>query len=153
MHLDHTDKRIIRIVQGDLPEGRNPFFLWAKDAGMTEHAFIQGLHRLMQKGVIRGFKAIIRHRLGGIKANAMVVWKVDEDKIEQTGEKISRWAAVTHCYERPFWGGNCIFSMIHAKDRPGVEAIIQEISGSLGDMDYKVFWSERELKKTSMSFL
>lgn len=150
--LDDLDKAILRLAQGDLPLEEAPFDCWAAELGIATDELLKRLEALKASGVIRDFKAILRHRQAGMQANAMVVWAVPEERIEEVGRKLAEGAAVTHCYERPAFGEFALFSMLHARHVSELEAVIEGIARRIGIDRFKVYASERELKKTSMRY-
>jgi len=152
IRLDDMDKAVLRLAQGDLPVGERPYDDWAHQLDIPVSELIERLEDLRGRGAIRDIKAVLRHTKAGIASGAMVAWAVDNDMVEQAGVEIARNRAVSHCYERPGFGRYSIFSMIHGSNREEVCLIISELSNTTGLMDYKVFWSIRELKKTSMRF-
>ena len=151
--LDDIDKKILTHIQGDVPLEKRPFDTWAKGLGMESRDLIKRLKELKRREIVRGMKAILRHKIAGFPSNAMVVWSVPEEKIDETGGEIARREAVSHCYERPGFGEYQIFSMIHGKTDQEVKAAIDEIASSLQISGYKVYWSARELKKSSMEYM
>ncbi|MBN1634924.1 MAG: Lrp/AsnC family transcriptional regulator [Deltaproteobacteria bacterium] len=152
INLDETDKAILALAQGDLPLDSRPFDIWARELGMEVTELLDRLKRLKEMGIIRDFKAIILHQKAGIDANAMVAWAIPDEKVDELGELLARHENVTHCYERPDFGKYNVFSMIHNTDKDEVMKIIKELASKIGIDDYQVFWSERELKKTSMKY-
>lgn len=151
--IDETDRRILELVQGDLPSGNRPFDVWAGRLGMETGELIARLDALYERGVIRGVKAILRHRHAGISSGAMVAWAVPARDLEEIGEKIASRPEVSHCYERPGFGEYSIFSMIHGKTDDEVCKVIGEIAEETGIPEYRVYWSLRELKKSSMNYI
>ena len=41
---------------------------------------------MMERGLMRRYAAVLRHREAGFSANAMVVWKVPPERSEEVGE-------------------------------------------------------------------
>lgn len=132
---------------------KRPFNAWANELGIGDCELVERLKALKHQGVMREMKAILRHKTAGFPSNAMVVWSVPEQKIDETGNEIARRDEVSHCYERPGFGRYTIFSMIHGRSEAEVEAAIHEIASSLQITEYKVYWSARELKKSSMIYV
>jgi siroheme decarboxylase len=152
MMLDETDRAILSLAQGDLPVSERPFSEWAKILKIPEEEVISRLASLKERGVIRDIKAILRHRQAGMSANAMVVWAVPAERVDELGPRIALCDAVSHCYEREGFGDYTVFSMIHGRSRKQVLELIRELSAQVGIDDYQVFWSIRELKKSSMKY-
>jgi siroheme decarboxylase len=150
--LKKIDKDILGLAQGNLPISEQPFAIWAKELGISQDELLKRLKRLKETGIIRDFKAILIHQKAGISANAMVTWVVEEARVEEIGNKLAGFDAITHCYERPDFGGYNIFTMIHAKTKKDLLNMITEISEKTGLKDYKIYWSKREFKKSSMHY-
>ncbi|HEY9162095.1 MAG TPA: Lrp/AsnC family transcriptional regulator [Desulfomonilia bacterium] len=150
--LDKIDMDILRLAQGDLPVCKEPFALWAAELGISQEELINRLKMFKENGIIRDFKAILRHQKAGILANAIVTWAVKEERVEEAGKELSGYEAITHCYERPDFGAYNIFTMIHARTKKELQDLINMISEETGLRDYKIFWSKREFKKSSMQY-
>ncbi|MCK5836138.1 MAG: Lrp/AsnC family transcriptional regulator, partial [Desulfobacula sp.] len=88
------------------------------------------------------------------KANAMVAWKVDEDRVEETGNIMATFREITHCYRRdpaPGWEYN-LYTMVHASDEEECHSIVKKISQAVKEKNYTLLFSRQELKKTSMKY-
>ncbi len=151
--LGEVDRKILARIQGDILVENRPFDVWAHELGMEVHEFVERLKILKSQGIMREMKAILRHKTAGFSSNAMVVWSVPDQRIEEVGNEIARRDAVSHCYERPGFGEYTLFSMIHGRTDNEVKAAIDEIASSLQIAAYKIFWSAGELKKSSMEYV
>src|SRR4030042_2724736 len=100
MKLSVTDKKLIRLIQGDLLLSRTPFEPLAQQLGWEKKQLRRRVHDFRRLGLIRRFGAILRHQIAGYRGNAMVVWKVPEDQIVRIGRAVVSFAAVSHCYYR-----------------------------------------------------
>ena len=152
MQLDNIDKALVALAQGDIDACERPFDAWAHRLGISVDEVISRLQSLKQRGIIREMKAMLRHKEAGFVANAMVVWAVPEALVDEIGPKIAADGAVSHCYERTGFGNYTIFSMIHGKSKDEIHKTVQSISRAAGIEDFQIFWSVRELKKTSMRY-
>jgi DNA-binding Lrp family transcriptional regulator len=152
MKLDDIDKKVLACAQGDLDVCERPLDKWADKLGISVEEVISRLRALKEKGVIREIKAVLRHRKAGFTANAMVVWAVPPDQVEELGARIASSASVSHCYEREGFAPYTVFSMIHARSKDEIIKTVGDISSLTGIRDYRIFWSIRELKKTSMRY-
>jgi siroheme decarboxylase len=154
MKLSAEDKKIIRQIQGDLPLSLTPFTPLAQRVGLEEKEFLRRIRGLMRHRLIRRFGAILRHQIAGFKGNAMVVWQVPEEKIHGVAQIITSYPAVSHCYLRPLqaqWPYN-LYSMIHGKTDRDCRLLAKKLSRETGLKDYKILFSKRELKKSSMRY-
>jgi len=152
--LTELEKKIVSEVQGDIAVIARPYVEIAERLGIEEDVLLRTLKNLCQRGVIRRFGATLRHQKSGYTANAMTAWKVDEDRINEVGEKMASYRQVSHCYRRnptPEWPYN-LYTMIHAMDEESCLDIAKEISAETSVNIYTVLFSKNELKKTSMEY-
>ncbi|MEW6187810.1 MAG: Lrp/AsnC family transcriptional regulator [Thermodesulfobacteriota bacterium] len=152
--LSELEKKIIRELTGDLPVLTQPFAGIAETLGISQKQLLEIIRRLQKDGFIRRFGATLRHRNSGFSANAMVVWRVPEEKITEAGRVMSAHREVTHCYHRRpqgKWTYN-LFSMIHGSGEEACRRIAEKISLETGIKEYKLLFSQRELKKTTMRY-
>lgn len=152
--LTDVEKKIIALLQTDIPVVKRPFKVMAEQIGITEDEFLSVLKSLDDRKMIRRFGATLKHQKSGFKANAMVAWMVDEDKVEETGKIMATFQEITHCYRRnpaPGWRYN-LYTMVHATSEDECHAIVKRISKAVGQTDYELLFSRKELKKTSMKY-
>ncbi len=152
--LSLTEKKIIALLQTDIPVSKRPYRDMAEKIGISEDRFIMILASLNDRGIIRRFGATLKHQKSGFTANAMVAWQVDEDRVEATGSIMAGFDEITHCYRRnpaPHWPYN-LYTMVHAASEEACQAIVQKISDAVGEKTYTMLFSRQELKKTSMKY-
>jgi DNA-binding Lrp family transcriptional regulator len=152
--VDDLDKKVIGLIQGDLPLDPRPFAVMAEKIGISENEFVERVRSLKERGVIRRFGATLRHQEAGFSSNAMVAWLVPEHKVEEVGETMAQFREVTHCYQRrpqKNWKYN-LYTMIHGDNEYECISIARGISNETGIEDYILLFSEREFKKTSMQY-
>ena len=152
--LTDLEKKIIALLQADIPVVKRPFLEMAERIGITEDEFLTVLKDLDDRGMIRRFGATLKHQKSGFKANAMVAWKVAEDQVEKTGNIMTTFREITHCYRRnpaPGWKYN-LYTMVHASNEDECHAIVKKISKAAGQKEYELLFSRKELKKTSMKY-
>jgi siroheme decarboxylase len=152
--IDESEKKVIGLIQGDLPLDPNPFARMAEKAGMSEGEFIQKVNSLMERGIIRRFGATLRHQEAGFRANAMVAWVVPEERAEEVGRIMAGFREVSHCYQRvpqKSWAYN-LYTMIHGDNREQCRKVAERIARKVGIQEYALLFSEKEFKKTSMEY-
>jgi DNA-binding Lrp family transcriptional regulator len=148
------EERIIgSLIQRDLALAMRPYREIADQTGIAEMDVLNIIKQMMERGLIRKFGAIVRHREAGFTRNAMIAWAVPEHRCEQVGQVLSSFPEITHCYKRSpaFEGKFNLFSMIHLC-QPDIEEKIEAISATTGIQDYRVLMSEEEFKKSSMEY-
>jgi len=152
--IDDVDKKVIQLIQGDLPLELRPFSVLAEKAGVSEEEFVHRVDSLKKRGILRRFGATLRHQEAGFSSNAMVAWRVPEERVQEAGRVLARFRAVTHCYQRKTcrgWPYN-LYTMIHGDNREACHEIAKKMSGKSGIADYVLLFSEKEFKKTSMRY-
>jgi len=152
--LTDLEKKIIASIQGDLPISKQPYLEIAEKLGIDEDTVLSVLKSLCDRGVIRRFGATLRHQKSGFKANAMIAWQVEEDRVNEFGKEVIKFKQVTHCYRRnpaKDWPYN-LYTMVHAADEDACREIAKKISDKTGIHKYSILFSRQELKKTSMQY-
>jgi len=152
--IDEIDKKVIGLIQGDLPIDRRPFAKMAKKIDLTEEEFLSRVKDLKKQGIVRRFGATLRHQEAGFSSNAMVAWVVPDEMVDEAGSLLSKFPEVTHCYERrpqKDWHYN-LYTMIHGNNRDLCIQIAERMSRSIGIEQYVLLFSEKEFKKTSMEY-
>lgn len=154
MEFSELDRKIISRLSGDLPSDKAPFATIVRKLGVDEAELLEKIKSYAESGVLRRFGAVLAHRSAGFVANALVAWRVPEDKVTEAAQVMTEFQEVSHCYERPAypqWPYN-VYTMIHGRDREECLELIQEISSRAGVRDYKVLFTAREFKKESMRY-
>jgi siroheme decarboxylase len=150
--LTPVQKRVLELLQGDLPDGPAPYDILAARAGMTADEFLREARALLAEGRLRKVCALLHHRVAGFHANAMCVWALPEARVDSAGEIMAGFAEVTHCYRRPVserWP-YALFCMIHGRTRESCESVAGRIAVAIHPTDYRLIYSTRELKKQSL---
>ncbi len=143
---------ILKAIPYDFPLTQRPYKDIAAEAGVSEKDLIKTLSDLKTKGSIRRIAAILHHRRAAYVFNVMVVWRVPEEDIEQVGRVMASFPEVSHCYERgqgSYWDYN-IFTMVHGRNSGECTDTVKRISTETGVVDFQLFASKREFKKTSL---
>jgi DNA-binding Lrp family transcriptional regulator len=152
--LTEIEKKIVASIQEDMPVTARPYAAIAEKLGITETELIDHLKDLSRRGVIRRFGATLRHQRAGFSANAMVAWKVDENRIREVGRKMASFQQVSHCYRRnptENWPYN-LYTMVHANSEQDCRETALKMSIAASVEDYALLFSREELKKTSMLY-
>ncbi len=155
MNLSHQDKKLIRLLQEELPLVTSPYEELGRKVGLSEQEVLERVTDWTGSGIIRRFGATVRHQLVGYSANCMVVWKVtDTELADRAGEIFAGFEEVTHCYRRPRFEGwpFTLYTMIHATSGQGIEQVLQRMKQASGLQEYRSLKSEKEWKKTSMKY-
>lgn len=159
-----ADQALVRIMQGNIGHTMTPFIDAA--AQMTEQGYpmdaqavCDRVNQWIDKGIVRQFGAVLRHRKMGFSFNAMTVWDIPEATTPQAGAIMARESRVSHCYERPrnpTWDAN-VYAMIHGKSKGECETCAADLHAQLAQAGIEVpvpqlLYSTKEFKKCSMSY-
>jgi len=133
--LTEIEKRALRnVIEKGLPEHLSPYQVVAEQLGLSELQVLIQIAQWQEEGLIRRFGLVIKHRKLGYDANAMVVWNVPNDDMDNIALSLSKCSPVSLCYQRPRrlpdWPYN-LFCMIHGTDRTLVLAQIDQITKQL----------------------
>jgi siroheme decarboxylase len=151
--LTTHEQKIARHIQSDIPLVSHPFRNFADICGLPEKKLIDFINKLLQNKTIRKFGAVLRHQKAGFTKNALVIWSIPSDQIEEAGKTMASYNFVSHCYERSpaFLGKYNLFSMVHAKEEE-ISSLINKAAESIGTRDYLIMESSQEYKKTSPEY-
>ncbi len=154
MDLKPLHFELIKALQEDIEPIQKPFERIVKELNISYEELKNESKKLQDAGYMRRFASILYHRRAGFKANAMVVWSVDEKKAIEIGQKVAEFSAVSHCYLRPVYPNwpYPLFSMIHGKSKEEVEEIVKEIEKEINPKDYQYLYSTREFKKQRIKY-
>ncbi len=146
--LSDSDWARIRVACTDIPHTLTPF----KDWGVS----CEELRDDLAQKRMRRFGAILRHQEAGFAYNAMVCFGLDErrETKDERGWALAKKPYVSHCYERPVFEGfpYSLYAMMHARSAEDLECYIKDAAASIGNPEYVVLHSVKELKKTSFRF-
>jgi DNA-binding Lrp family transcriptional regulator len=154
IEFSETEKRILKKVQGDLPDSATPFADIAAELGIETGQVLDLVRKLKESGAIRRFGATLRHQKAGYGKNAMVAWKIPEERVDEIGPKMAEQEEISHCYIRrtyPEWRFN-LYTMIHGRNEGDVDKVVERLSRELSLDEYDKLESIEELKKTSMTY-
>lgn len=152
--LTEIEKKIIGSIQEDIRVTERPYLEMADKLGISEEVLLETLQSLCDRGIIRRYGATLRHQKTGFTANAMAAWQVDEDSIEEVGNKMASFREVSHCYRRnpnAHWPYN-LYTMIHADSEAACRETARQMSEVTAVENYTLLFSVQELKKTSMVY-
>ncbi len=153
--LDLIDFKLILETQAGIPIVSNPFELIANNVGVTEEDVMSRLQKFKDSGFIRKMAGTPNHYKIGYTANAMTVWDIPDDFIDEVGNIFKSAKFVSHCYVRPRilpeWTFN-FFAMIHGKKREEVELKVETLKNLILHKyeSFDLIYSTQILKKTGI---
>ncbi|MFH1616215.1 MAG: Lrp/AsnC family transcriptional regulator [Planctomycetota bacterium] len=148
--MTEIERRILQIIQKGLPRTASPFDDMAQEAQIKTDELLSVLKDWKQQGKLRRIGAVINHFKVGPACGAMVVWQVEPQKCEQIGRILAKFTQVSHVYERQTcenWPYN-LYTMVHGTSRDSLTDTVDRMSRESGLSDFRIMFTERELKKT-----
>ncbi len=155
IEINETVKHTITVLQQDLPLVSEPFLaiVTEKKIPITVDDLLATGKRLRDAGVMRSYRAVVRHHAVGYVANAMTVWK-DNGNTEHILQEFSKEPAISHLYVREAFlhpWEYPIFAMVHAKSEGELALIIKRLHAIAGT-DYRSYRSIKEFKKERVKY-
>ena len=153
--LDSFDQRLIAATQAGLPLVARPYDAIGARLGVSGDVVRERLQGMLREGLVRRIGAVPNHYRLGFVANGMTVWDVDDDRVDELGEKVGALDCVSHCYRRPRalpdWPYN-LFAMVHGRSRAETERCALQIHCLLAEAcrGHDILYSSRILKKTGL---
>jgi siroheme decarboxylase len=141
-------------LQEDVPLTPRPFDLWARQVGLSYGELLDRAYDLQRRKIMRRFSAVLYHRKAGFRANAMGVWKVPDNRIDEVGNMFAQYQAVSHCYQRPVYEDwpYALFSMVHGRTEEECELVLDAMAAESGLTERASLYSIREYKKTRVRY-
>ncbi len=130
----NQQNKLRTLLEQGLPLVSQPYLALATAIDADETHVLKQIEIWQQQGLIKRFGLVVKHRQLGYQANAMVVWDIDDQMVDDIAAKLAKFPEVSLCYRRPRqlpqWPYN-LFCMIHGKYREQVLAQIEKITQTL----------------------
>jgi DNA-binding Lrp family transcriptional regulator len=152
--LSEDEIALLRELQEDIALEPEPYTGMARRLEVGADDVLAGAERFIDEGRARRFAAVMHHRQAGFVANAMSVWRVPEERIEEVGMTMAGFAAISHCYQRPTypdWPYN-VFGMLHGRTKEDCEVAARAIEGATGITERRMLYSTKEYKKVRVRY-
>lgn len=151
--LRDGDRDILQALTTGMSLCNRPFAEIGKPLNRSEKDILDRVSDLQAGGIISRLGVIVRHRALGWRSNAMVVWDIPSDRIDQAGPALSAHPGVTLCYERrpvPGVWPYRLYCMIHAQSRRAALETLTAASRlpELERVPFKTLFSNRCFKQT-----
>ena len=153
--VSDVERRILAALQDGLPRSRTPYDDLAGKVGISAEELFRVLDRWRRDGTIRRIGAVVNHFQIGLADGAMVVWKVEPDRVADVGAVFAGFAEVSHAYERrtaPGWEYN-VYTMVHGTTPEAVRRTVERMSEAAGISEYLVLATRKELKKVAPRYV
>lgn len=154
--IDETVKHAISVLQQDLPLVSEAFgaIVTQKKIPITVEQVLAIGEKLLDSGVMRSYRAVVRHHAVGFVSNAMTVWKADAERLSDVLQQFSMEPSISHLYVREAFPNPweySVFAMVHAKSDEELAATIKRLH-SIARTDYRSYRSLKEFKKERVKY-
>ncbi len=106
MELDSTDKKLLSIIQAELPLHPEPFAVLGYRLNMNSNEVIRRIEQLKKEGIIRQIGPVFNPASLGYQTT-LIAMKLAAHQLAEAGRTITAHPQVSHCYEREhdfnFW--------------------------------------------------
>lgn len=146
------EQALISQIEQGLPLVEEPYAALALKLGCSEQQVINGLQSIKERGDIKRFGVVVRHRKLGYRANGMVVWDIPDSDVKRLGQCMGQFPFVTLCYQRPRklpdWSYN-LFTMVHGHNQQEVKdkTDLLVLQCGLKDIKHEILFSSRCFKQ------
>jgi DNA-binding Lrp family transcriptional regulator len=148
MQLDSTDRRLLEIIQRQIPLVPRPYLEIARELGLEETEVLERLGRLRKAGIIRRMGGFFDSRQLGYTGTLCAI-QVPETRIEEVAAVINAYPEVSHNYLRTH-EYNMWFTVL-ASSPAEVDRIIDEIKTRTG-IDYVLSLPAERVFKIKVKF-
>jgi DNA-binding Lrp family transcriptional regulator len=153
--ISDIERRVLGAIQSGFPRSQTPYQDMAVQAGISTDQFLSVLKNWKREGKLRRIGSIVDHFRVGLSGSAMVVWRVEPERVERVGMLLAGFREVSHAYERHTcddWPYR-VYTMVHGASAQEVEQIVERMSHACGISDYRVLTTIKELKKVPPTYI
>ena len=153
--LTSLERKVLAVLQRGLPRSRNPYRDLAKQIGIETEQLLSMLRSWKRNGKLRRIGAIVNHFKVGLGAGAMVVWRVEPERVDEIGRGLASLEQISHAYCRRTaknWPYN-LYAMVHGRTAQEVRGLVEQIEREHGVSDYCILRTVRELKKAPPTYV
>ena len=132
--LDEIDVNILKFLQED---ARTSFARIARDLGVSESTIRFRVKRLLSRGVISRFTALVNPFKIGLMLTALLMIKIEPEKIRKVFDKISSFEEIHYILQCT--GEYDAVAIFHAKDMDHFNNIVNRVKRVNGVKDALVW--------------
>lgn len=150
--VSQLDRRIIEVLAKGIEPIERPFERLAQQLGDEEHVVLGRIRVLAKAGILSRVGLIVRRRSLGWRSNALVVFDVPVEEIDDTGRALIDVPGVTRCEERtgvPKQWPYSLYCTIDGRSRAETLDVLTlaRVRAGLVGYDYKVLFTTRCFKQ------
>lgn len=135
----NQQRKVLQLLSKGLEICDNPYNTIAETTGVSEDEIITFIQDLDSSNVINRFGMVIVQESVGYGENAIVVWDIPDEEVDQLGALLGLQEKISLCYKRqrqlPDWPYN-LFTLIHGKSQNDVISELNRIVKENGIENY-----------------
>lgn len=147
--LSPADWTILETLNRGLPIAMRPFDTLAASLDLDVGELCRRIAGLKNRGAFEKLRFVVNHNKLGIAANAMVVWDVEESRVDDVGARFAEKDFISHCYSRTRYDAfpYNMYTMIHAGDATTLDELVASLASEIGKPTHLKLTTLRELIK------
>jgi Lrp/AsnC family leucine-responsive transcriptional regulator len=119
--IDEIDRNILKILQED---ARTTNAEIARSVGLAQSATLERLRKLQDRGIVRGYHAVVDPKAVGLGLLAFVMVRADGNDARETADALGRIAGVLEVHNVA--GEDCYIVKIRAADPEDLGRLLRE---------------------------
>jgi len=135
----NQQRKVLQQLSKGLTICENPYRTVADEANISEDELLEFIQDLVNSNVINRFGMVIHQESVGFEKNAIVVWDIPDDEVDQLGALLGLQEKISLCYKRkrqlPDWPYN-LYTLIHGKTQSDVVTELNRIVSENNIEDY-----------------
>lgn len=139
--LDEIDRKLLSVLQRD---ARTPFAKIAREFGVSEATVRFRVKKLVEKGVVTRFMAMLNPRKIGLPITATIVAKVEPTLLDKASEQLASFDEAHHVFQST--GEYDIVAVVHARDMVHLSEIRKRVKMIPGVRDVFVSVATRIMR-------
>jgi len=153
----NQQKKILMELTSGLPICEEPYKELAEKINVTQDVLFEFIQDLIDSNVIHRFGMVLDQEAIGYKENAIVVWDIPDEEVDQIGALLGLQEKISLCYRRPRqlpdWPYN-LFTLVHGKTKHDVISELNKIieSNGIGNYASDVLFSAETFKASGKRF-
>ena len=135
----NQQRKILKHLSRGMPICDEPYKELAELCGISEPKLFEFIQELVDSNVISRFGMVVDPESVGYVENAIVVWDIPDDEVDQVGALLGLQEKISLCYKRqrqlhdwPYY----LFTMSHGKTKHDVLTELNNIVKSNGIENY-----------------
>jgi len=151
--LSDGELEVVRLLQLEFPLQPRPFEVLSRTSGIPADELLATAQNFKARLQLKKLTAVLQVRRSSFNANAMGVWVVPPERVDEVATAMVTNKAVLQCYLRPTyedWPYN-IFTTVQARSTDECDSILNELAGQTSLTQMRALYPTKEYKRSRLS--